>query len=62
MFLIPFLCSINSHAEQFVPDSEVKNGEAPAAVVIEADGPSETFKDEESKVFPAQILRRESLG
>lgn len=43
--------------EQFVPDNEVKNGEmnttkitVEIVPIIEADGPSETFKDEESKV------------
>lgn len=36
---------------QFVPDNELTNGDSnKGAIQIEADGPSETFKDEESKV------------
>lgn len=44
--------------DKFVPDNEQRNGEpntnvsSPQNIVtIEADGPSETFKDEESKVW-----------
>lgn len=44
---------------QFVEENDTKNGgeeKSNTAVPIEDDGPSETFKDEESKVIPSKIL------
>lgn len=42
---------------QFVEENDTKNGgeqKSNTAVQIEDDGPSETFKDEESKVIPSK--------